>query len=84
MRACSALADCMRLLTKLDIDSSSADYVATAFEAARHLLSIFSAGDAIAALRRGQVIQVAIGIAKVEMANRERVDGKGLEMGFKG
>ena len=41
-------------------------------------------GDAMAALRRGQVIQVAIGIAKVEMANRERVDGKGIEMGFKG
>ena len=50
MRACSALAVCMRSLTNLDIDSTSADYVATAFEAARRLLFIFSAGDAIAAL----------------------------------
>ena len=50
LAACSALADCMQSLTKLDVDSSSVDYVAAAFDAGRRLLSLLAANDATAAL----------------------------------
>jgi hypothetical protein len=48
--ACGALADCMRSLTNLDIDSGGTGHVAAAFEAGRHLLTVFSASEALAAL----------------------------------